>query len=60
MDSPCHQIRTSGCIIEGSVRVNRVPGAFYVTAHSKGHNINVDVVNMTHVLRHLSFGNTVP
>ena len=29
------QVRTSGCSIEGSIRVNRVPGAFYVTPHSK-------------------------
>jgi hypothetical protein len=25
----------SGCVIDGSIRVNRVPGAFYVTPHSK-------------------------
>lgn len=54
------QIRTSGCVIDGSVRVNRVPGAFYVTPHSKGHNLNPDLINMTHTIRHLSFGKYVP
>lgn len=54
------QIRTSGCIIDGSIRVNRVPGSFYVTAHSKGHNMNPDLINMTHTIKHLSFGKHVP
>ena len=54
------QIRTSGCIIDGSFRVNRVPGAFYVTPHSMGHNLNPDVINMTHTVKHLSFGKHVP
>ena len=54
------QIRTSGCVIDGSIRVNRVPGAFYVTPHSKGHNLNPDLINMTHTVKHLSFGKHVP
>ena len=54
------QIRTSGCVIDGSFRVNRVPGAFYVTPHSMGHNLNPDVINMTHTVKHLSFGKHVP
>ena len=48
--------RASGCVIDGSVRVNRVPGALYVTPHSIGHAINSELVNMTHVIKHLSFG----
>mmetsp|Transcript_196 Transcript_196/g.608 ORF Transcript_196/g.608 Transcript_196/m.608 type:complete len:557 (+) Transcript_196:76-1746(+) len=52
--------RTSGCVIDGSVRVNRVPGALYVTPHSIGHAINSELVNMTHVIKHLSFGKHVP
>ena len=52
--------RTSGCVIDGSVRVNRVPGALYVTPHSVGHAINTDLINMTHTIKHLSFGKHVP
>ena len=53
-------IRTSGCVIDGSVRVNRVPGAIYVTPHSARHAINAELVNMTHAVKHLSFGRHVP
>ena len=53
-------IRTSGCVIDGSVRVNRVPGAIYVTPHSARHAINAELVNMTHAIKHLSFGRHVP
>ena len=53
-------IRTSGCVIDGSVRVNRVPGAIYVTPHSALHAINAELVNMTHTIKHLSFGRHVP
>jgi hypothetical protein len=27
---------------------------------SKGHNLNADLINMTHVIKHLSFGKHVP
>jgi acyl-coenzyme A thioesterase 9 len=53
-------VRTSGCVIDGSVRVNRVPGSLYVTPHSAGHAINSELVNMTHVIKHFSFGKHVP
>jgi acyl-coenzyme A thioesterase 9 len=40
--------------------VNRVPGAIYVTPHSALHAINAELVNMTHTIKHLSFGRHVP
>lgn len=54
------QVRTSGCVVDGSVRVNRVPGAVYVTPHSLGHSIDASAINMTHTIKHLSFGKHVP
>ena len=42
------------------MRVNRVPGAIYVTPHSARHAINAELVNMTHAIKHLSFGRHVP
>ena len=51
--------RTSGCVLDGRVRLNRVPGAMYVTPHSEGHNVNRAAINMTHTIKHLSFGKDV-
>ena len=54
------QVRTSGCVLDGSVRVNRVPGAVYVVPHSLGHSVDPSAVNVTHTIKHLSFGKHVP
>ena len=52
------KITTPGCSINGSFRISKVPGAFYFVPRSKAHTI-ADA-DMTHVIRHLSFGSHVP
>ena len=44
--------------MNGNFHVNRVPGAFYFVPRSRAHSI-ADV-DMTHVIKHLSFGQHVP
>ena len=51
-------VRTPGCSVNGQFNVNRVPGAFYFVPRSRSHSL-ADV-DMTHVVRHLSFGEHVP
>jgi acyl-coenzyme A thioesterase 9 len=51
-------VRTPGCSVNGQFNVNRVPGAFYFVPRSHSHSL-ADV-DMTHVIRHLSFGDHVP
>jgi len=46
-----------GCIVQGFLHVNRVPGNFHISAHSATHSLQMSVVNMTHTVHHLSFGN---
>ena len=45
-----------GCLVTGSLLVNRVPGNFHIEARSKHHNLNPVMSNMSHVVNHLSFG----
>ena len=40
--------------------MNRVPGAVYVVPHSLGHSVDPSAVNVTHTIKHLSFGKHVP
>ena len=51
-------LRSPGCSVNGNFHVNRVPGAFYFVPRSRAHSI-ADV-DMTHVIKHLSFGQHVP
>ena len=53
---PDSQVLTKGCMVEGHVRVARVPGSITFSPHSEGHSFDAARVNMTHVVRHLSFG----
>lgn len=45
-----------GCMISGTLDVNRVPGNFHIEARSKSHNLNAAMTNLSHVVNHLSFG----
>jgi len=45
-----------GCLVAGFLLVNRVPGNFHVTAHSRHHSLNTFTANVSHRVNHLSFG----
>lgn len=49
-----------GCLIEGTVWVNRVPGSFQITAKSAGHDFDPSTTNLSHVVHHFSFGAPLP
>ncbi|CAM8887830.1 unnamed protein product [Rhodiola kirilowii] len=48
---------TGGCRIEGFLRVKKVPGNLIISAHSDSHSFDASLMNMSHVISHLSFGN---
>ena len=45
-----------GCLIQGFVMVNKVPGSLSIAAHSKHHTIAASLINTTHKIHHFSFG----
>jgi len=47
-----------GCQLSGHIMVNRVKGNFHIEAKSVSHNINPSMANLSHVVNHLSFGDT--
>uniref|UniRef100_A0A7N1A684 Thioredoxin domain-containing protein n=1 Tax=Kalanchoe fedtschenkoi TaxID=63787 RepID=A0A7N1A684_KALFE len=47
---------TGGCRIEGFLRVKKVPGNLIISAHSTSHSFDPSLMNMSHVVTHLSFG----
>jgi len=47
---------TSGCRIEGFVRVKKVPGNLVISAHSGAHSFDASQINISHVISHFSFG----
>lgn len=49
-----------GCLIEGTVWVNRVPGKFHISAKSKSHDFDPKSTNLSHVVHHFSFGQQLP
>ena len=48
-----------GCLISGFLLVNRVPGNFHIEARSKNHNLNPAMANTSHLVHHLSFGDSL-
>ncbi|KAF2285819.1 hypothetical protein GH714_008254 [Hevea brasiliensis] len=50
---------TGGCRIEGYVRVKKVPGNLIISARSGSHSFDPSLMNMSHVISHLSFGMNV-
>lgn len=49
-----------GCLLEGHLLVNRVPGNFHVTAKSDAHNFDQKSTNTSHLIHHFSFGSEMP
>ena len=45
-----------GCVMRGVVLVNRVPGNFHLSAHSKSHSFQPHKLNMSHHVGSMSFG----
>ena len=45
-----------GCNVRGVVLVNRVPGNFHISAHSKAHSFQPGKLNMSHSVRYMTFG----
>ena len=45
-----------GCMVRGVVLVNRVPGNFHLSAHSKSHSFQGHKLNMSHHVESMSFG----
>lgn len=48
-----------GCLILGTVWVNRVPGNFHIHAKSGAHDFDPKSTNMSHTVHHFSFGSTL-
>jgi len=48
--------RHEGCVMRGVVLVNRVPGNFHISAHSKSHSFQHGMLNMSHSVDSMSFG----
>ena len=42
--------------MRGVVLVNRVPGNFHISAHSKSHSFQHGMLNMSHYVEAMSFG----
>ncbi|KAF3320832.1 protein disulfide isomerase-like 5-4-like protein [Carex littledalei] len=47
---------TSGCRIEGFVRVKKVPGNLVISARSNSHSFDSSTMNVSHYVSQLSFG----
>ncbi|KAK8967546.1 Protein disulfide isomerase-like 5-4 [Platanthera guangdongensis] len=47
---------TSGCRVEGFVRVKKVPGNLIISARSSAHSFDASLMNVSHVISHFSFG----
>lgn len=45
-----------GCMMRGVVLVNRVPGNFHISAHSKSHSFQPHKLNMSHHVNSMTFG----
>ncbi|KAI4333822.1 hypothetical protein L6164_018583 [Bauhinia variegata] len=50
---------SSGCRIEGYVRVKKVPGNLIISALSDAHSFDASQMNMSHVISNLSFGRKI-
>ena len=45
-----------GCVIRGVAMVNRVPGNFHISAHSKSHSFQPHTLNLSHSVTSMTFG----
>jgi len=48
-----------GCMVRGVVLVNRVPGNFHLSAHSKSHSFQPHKLNMSHSVTSMTFGKSL-
>ncbi|XP_078436810.1 protein disulfide isomerase-like 5-4 isoform X2 [Wolffia australiana] len=51
--------KSSGCRIEGFVRVKKVPGNLVITALSGAHSFDPSQINVSHFISHFSFGKKI-
>ncbi|CAM9624399.1 unnamed protein product [Phaeothamnion confervicola] len=51
-----HDDAWPGCLVAGTLYVNRVPGNFHIEAGSKSHNFHAAMTNLSHIVHHMSFG----
>eukprot|EP00933_Yihiella_yeosuensis_P023693 TRINITY_DN18434_c0_g1_i1.p1 TRINITY_DN18434_c0_g1~~TRINITY_DN18434_c0_g1_i1.p1 ORF type:complete len:473 (-),score=73.55 TRINITY_DN18434_c0_g1_i1:96-1514(-) len=52
-----HHMFDTGCQVQGTLQVPRVPGHFYLQAEAHGNvNVNPALTNVSHKINHLSFG----
>jgi len=57
-----HASMHQGCQVRGYLTVPRVPGEFHLEANADqvGGNLNPALTNVSHTVKHLSFGNVAP
>mmetsp|Transcript_13089 Transcript_13089/g.40315 ORF Transcript_13089/g.40315 Transcript_13089/m.40315 type:complete len:458 (+) Transcript_13089:171-1544(+) len=48
--------KKEGCNVAGSLMVQRVPGNFVILANSREHNFDPKILNTSHIVHHLTFG----
>lgn len=48
-----------GCRVSGWLEVPRVPGNFHIEARSVNHDLSPSMSNLSHVVNHLQFGDTL-
>ena len=48
-----------GCVVRGVILVNRVPGNFHLSAHSKSHSFQPHKLNLSHSVTSMTFGKTL-
>jgi thiol-disulfide isomerase/thioredoxin len=60
IEANAHHAGPEGCLIQGFVMVNKVPGSLAIAAHSKHHTIAASLINTTHSIHHFSFGDVPP
>jgi len=53
-----HSQPTDGCLLQGQVLVNRVPGLLVVRVEGRKHTFNMKATNLSHTVHHLSFGHS--
>eukprot|EP01047_Picozoa_sp_COSAG01_P089035 COSAG01_NODE_21238_length_911_cov_1.729064_1_plen_153_part_10 len=49
-----------GCSLEGSLRVKRVPGNFHIQFTHEQMDYKNSLINATHLIEHLTFGDRLP
>lgn len=53
---PWYDQQHPGCQLSGYLLLDRSPGNFHIEGRSQNHDINPKLVNLSHIVHHLSFG----